>query len=198
MKKPRIYTYKITFEGTPFWYWGVHKEKKYGELYLGSPTTHKWAWDFYTPKIQILQEFPYTEQGWKDANSIEQRCIFPDLNNPLCLNESCNRVLSFKSLSLGGKKGSEILHSKYPGFASDNIRKTMEKHPHMKGQRWREGVAAAKIKNSKKVICIETQEVFESSLDVFRKTGISAAMVRKCCTGKSKMAGGFHWSHVSG
>jgi hypothetical protein len=46
----RIYTYKITFEEVPYYYWGSHKEKRYNEYYMGSPVTHKWCWDFYTPK----------------------------------------------------------------------------------------------------------------------------------------------------
>jgi hypothetical protein len=54
---PRIYTYKITFEEIPHWYWGVHKEKNYGEEYLGSPVTHAWMWEFYTPRVQLLEFF---------------------------------------------------------------------------------------------------------------------------------------------
>jgi hypothetical protein len=87
--QPRIYTYKITFEEIPHWYWGVHKEKKFEELYLGSPVTHKWMWEFYTPNIQILEFFPNTEEGWREACATEKRIISQDLNNPLCLNENC-------------------------------------------------------------------------------------------------------------
>ena len=105
MKSPRIYTYKVTFEEVPYWYWGVHKEKKYGETYLGSPKTHKWMWGFYTPNIQILEFFPYTSEGWKLANDVEDRLIMPDLNNPLCLNEGCNIYCSLEAARKGGKTG---------------------------------------------------------------------------------------------
>jgi len=103
--KPRIYTYKITFEEIPHWYWGVHKEKKFGEAYLGSPKTNKWMREFYTPKIQILEFFPFDEEGWKTANLLEDRLISPDLNNPLCLNESCGPKASLKIRSIAGKIG---------------------------------------------------------------------------------------------
>jgi hypothetical protein len=103
--QPRIYIYKVTFEDMPFWYWGVHKENVYGEIYLGSPKTNRQYWDFYTPQIQILQCFPYTEQGWKEAQLLEKRLIKPDLNNPLCLNEGCGCLLSYDSTSKGGKIG---------------------------------------------------------------------------------------------
>jgi hypothetical protein len=108
----RIYTYKITFEGTPFWYWGVHAEKEYNEEYWGSPVTNKWCWDMYTPEKQILEVFPHTDEGWKEANLVEDRLIRPDLNNPLCLNENCGGGYSLelmrKNSYLGGKKA----HSK--------------------------------------------------------------------------------------
>jgi hypothetical protein len=108
--QPRIYTYKITFEEIPHWYWGVHKEKKFGELYLGTPITHKWMWEFYTPKIQILEFFPFDEKGWMDANLVEDRLIRPDLNNALCLNEACGARFSLASAAKGGKEASRIVH----------------------------------------------------------------------------------------
>lgn len=108
--QPRIYTYKITFEETPDWYWGVHKEKVYGELYTGSPVAHAWKWDFYTPKVQICQLFPYSEEGWAEAHCVESQCIRPDLNNPLCLNEHCGGDISLEACRRGGKKGGTASH----------------------------------------------------------------------------------------
>jgi hypothetical protein len=105
--QPRIYTYKITFEEVPYWYWGVHKEKKFGEKYLGSPVTHRWMWEFYTPKIQILEFFPYTDEGWEEANLIEKRLILPDLDNPFCLNENCGGYFSLALLREACKKRHE-------------------------------------------------------------------------------------------
>ena len=61
-QSPRIYTYKITFEEVPYYYYGVHKEKIFEEEYWGSPVTNKWAWELYTPKKQILQFFDYTDE----------------------------------------------------------------------------------------------------------------------------------------
>jgi hypothetical protein len=110
--QPRIYTYKITFEEIPDWYWGVHKEKKYGEPYLGSPDTHAWKWEFYTPHLQICEVFPYTSEGWKKARETENRCILPDLNNPLCLNEHAGGFMSLEANSKGGKSA----HKKKDGL----------------------------------------------------------------------------------
>jgi hypothetical protein len=106
--EPRIYTYKITFEEVPYWYWGVHKEKEFGEEYWGSPTTNAWAWDLYTPKKQILELFPNTDEGWASANLLEDRLIKPDINNPFCLNESYGGFFSLKSLRKGAQSRNKL------------------------------------------------------------------------------------------
>ena len=88
--EPRIYTYKITFPNQGWWYWGVHKERKYGEDYWGSPSSHKDKWDWFEFEKQILEFF----DDYREANTVEQRLIKPDLNNPMCLNMSCGGSLS--------------------------------------------------------------------------------------------------------
>ena len=82
--EPRIYTYKITFPNQGWWYWGWHKEKKLGEDYFGSPKTHKDKWDWFEFEKQILEFF----DDKVEAQKVEKRLIRPDLNNPMCLNES--------------------------------------------------------------------------------------------------------------
>ncbi len=104
-QSPRIYLYKITFEEVPYYYYGVHKERKYNEYYMGSPITHKWMWDFYTPKKQILQLFDFIDKGWLEAKEVETRLIRPFYNtDKWCLNESCGGVISLDVLRETGKK----------------------------------------------------------------------------------------------
>ena len=102
--KPRIYLYRITFEGRPEWYWGIHKEKKFDEYYMGSPCTHKEFWKLYTPDKEILKTFDYSEEGWKEANLREKELIYPYLNDPLCLNEGCGGAYSISALSESAKR----------------------------------------------------------------------------------------------
>ena len=110
--EPRIYTYKTTFEEIPDWYWGAHKEIKYGEAYLGTPVTHKWKWEFYTPHLQICEVFPYTDEGWAQAREVEDSCILPDLNNPLCLNEHVGGFMSLEICRKAGKASHEEKNEK--------------------------------------------------------------------------------------
>lgn len=102
MYLPRIYTYKITFEEVLYYYYGVHKERKYGEYYMGSPVTHKWCWKFYTPKKQILEIFEFSDEGWLEANKVEKRLIRPVLNDKWCLNEC---VAGHSSISICRQNG---------------------------------------------------------------------------------------------
>jgi hypothetical protein len=103
-QSPRIYLYKITFEEVSYYYYGVHKEKKFGEYYMGSPETHKWMWDFYTPKKQILEIFDYTDEGWIKAQEVENRLIRLFFNtDEWCLNESCGGNISIEVMRKVGR-----------------------------------------------------------------------------------------------
>ena len=60
-------------------------------------------------------------------------------------------------------------------------------------------LAAAMKNNSnrnKRVLCVETGEIYPSIKEAERQTGISQGNISKCCNGKRKTAGGFHWEFV--
>ena len=101
-QSPRIYIYKITFIDTPYYYYGVHKEKRYNEEYWGSPVTHKWCWELYTPEKQILEIFDYTDDGYIKAQEVEKRIIKLFLNDKWSLNENCGGLVSIAGCRKGG------------------------------------------------------------------------------------------------
>ena len=106
--QPRIYTYKITFIDTPYYYYGVHKEKYFNEHYMGTPITNRWCWEFYEPKKQILQLFDYTDGGWIEAQKVEKRLIKPFYNtDKWCLNENCGGNFSILMCSKNGLQSKE-------------------------------------------------------------------------------------------
>ena len=49
---------------------------------------------------------------------------------------------------------------------------------------------------SRRVICVETQTIYDSLRDAYRNTGIKHGSISSVCLGKSKTAGGFHWEYV--
>jgi general stress protein YciG len=117
--QPRIYTYKITFEEVLYYYYGVHKEKYFNEEYWGSPVTHKWCWELYTPKKQILQLFDFTDEGWIEAQESEKRLIRPFFNtDKWCLNENCGGNYSLETRRKSSKKGVQRLKELGTGIYS--------------------------------------------------------------------------------
>ena len=126
-QSPRIYTYKITFQEVPYYYYGVHKEKKYNEEYWGSPETNKWCWELYTPKKQILEVFSFTDESWIEANKVEQRLIKPVYNtDKWCLNESCAGTISIKQARIAGRKGGQKITELKLGIHSLTKEETIE------------------------------------------------------------------------
>jgi hypothetical protein len=115
--QPRIYTYKITFEEVPYYYYGVKKEKYYNQEYWGSPITHKWCWELYTPKKQILEIFDYSDEGWIKAQEVEKRLIRPVFNtDKWCLNENCGGVISLDTMRKTGKRNGTKLYEEGRGI----------------------------------------------------------------------------------
>ena len=107
-QSPRIYVYKITFLEVLHYYYGYHKEKIFNEYYMGSPVTNKDFWEFYTPMKEIIKEFPFTDEGYKEAREFENSLIKPVYNtDPLCLNEHCGGMLSLDVCIKGGKKAGQ-------------------------------------------------------------------------------------------
>ena len=47
----------------------------------------------------------------------------------------------------------------------------------------------------KKVMCVETGEIFESVSSAARSVGTSSTLISSCAKGKSKTCQGFHWEY---
>lgn len=46
------------------------------------------------------------------------------------------------------------------------------------------------------VMCVETGEIFGCIRDAYRATNIHFSSISKCCVGKARSAGGYHWQYV--
>jgi hypothetical protein len=162
--QPRVYTYKITFEEVSYYYYGSHKERTFDEEYWGSPKTNKWCWELYTPKKQILEIFPYTDDGYIKAQKVEGRLIKPVYNtDKWCLNANCLGIFSIeqkRKAGLEAKKQKTGIHS----FTKERKRKVCA-NGGIKSYRLRLGVHSltskeksdiARKTNSQKWMCLET------------------------------------------
>ena len=127
-KSPRIYLYKITFEEVSYYYYGLHKEKKFDEYYMGSPITHKWVWDFYTPKKQIIELFEFSDKGYEEALEVEKRLIKPFYNtDKWCLNEHCGGKISLHIRRETGRKVGKKIYEEKKGIHSLSFEERSER-----------------------------------------------------------------------
>lgn len=63
--------------------------------------------------------------------------------------------------------------------------------------RWATLIENASNKNNvRKVLCVETNEIFSSLSEAERQTKISHENISKVCRGKRKTAGGYHWKYI--
>jgi hypothetical protein len=148
-QSPRIYTYKITFEEVPYYYYGVHKEKVFDEEYWGTPVSNKWCWELYTSKKQILEIFEFSDEGYIEAQKVEGRLIRAVFNtDKWCLNSNCLGVFSLEQKSKAGKIGGKIGGKK--NVESGNLRRAG-----LLGAK-KGGEITAKKLNSQKWLCLES------------------------------------------
>ena len=45
--------------------------------------------------------------------------------------------------------------------------------------------------------CVETNIEYGSILEAMRETGVDSTSISRCCRGKQKTAGGYHWVYVT-
>jgi len=49
--------------------------------------------------------------------------------------------------------------------------------------------------NARKIICLETKEIFSCAMDIERKYGYGHSNIAACCNGRYKYSHGFHWAY---
>lgn len=76
--------------------------------------------------------------------------------------------------------------------------KTKLRHDGMKGKKHSEKskmLMRKNIKTKRRIMCIETNTIFESINEAGRQTGIDYRNIHRCCN-NGKTAKGFHWKYV--
>lgn len=171
--KPRIYTYKITFPGQGWWYWGAHKESIYGEKYDGSPVTHAEKWECFEFEKQVLEFF----DDWETAWEVERRLIAPDLNNPLCLNAGNAGHFDLQALQTAGRnRAKKMWEAKSGAFFDPTLRAIAQRN--------------SREKRSQAVSLEKEGKVFS-----FTSRAEAAKLLGLCTSGLHRLAHGLQHSH---
>lgn len=68
---------------------------------------------------------------------------------------------------------------------------------HMRGRKldpvWCQHISDAQT-NKKKVICLETDDIYDSAVCASKQTGLDRAHIASCCKIHSRTIGGYHWA----
>lgn len=151
----------------------------------------KYGWE------NIKHEIVCTGLNKWQAGKVEQSLIkyFDSTNH----NKGYNHSIGGECGSLGVHPSAETLmklsivrKGKKP--SAECIRKSIEAH---KGKKISERTIRAMTEaTSKKVLCVETGEVYKSISEAGRQSGISFKAISNVLRGKSKTSGGYHWKYA--
>lgn len=54
----------------------------------------------------------------------------------------------------------------------------------------------AKLKSKRKILCIELDKAYKSTVQASKDLHIDSSSIAKCCRGERKTAGGYHWKYI--
>lgn len=133
------------------------------------------------------QIIPITEEQLAQINS--------DIKPVIAKNIFTGKEIRFNSI----KEGADFIRG-IVGVSEETvyqaIKETIGKNYGRYGFKWRYEEILTVRENGKRVRCIETGEVFDSTRQAERETGADHSSISKCCSGKRKMCGGYTWEYV--
>jgi hypothetical protein len=176
------HTYKVTFPGMPWYYWGVHTDN--GKPYFGSPATHKWVWDFYECEVQILEWF----ESRREAEEAEDRLIKHFIRDPNCLNEHWGMHFPLAEPEERSRRSKKAWNSTSEKDKQEKLKRSLEAQPRqLRSEHGKRGGESSVEKVAKKVEVIYPngeKETFRSMTKAAEATGTTRPTVRNCCIGK--------------
>lgn len=78
----------------------------------------------------------------------------------------------------------------------DNRLVNLEWTTHLENVQYGTGIKRRIEAQSKKILCVELNEVFDSVKDASEKMNVNYGNLTSCCNGKLKTVGGYHWKYV--
>lgn len=176
------YTYKVTFPGMPWYYWGVHTENR--KPYFGSPSTHKRVWKLYECEVQILEWF----ENRLEAERVEDRLIKHFIKDPNCLNEHWGMHFPPVSPEERSKRSKKAWESTSEEDKKEKVRRSLEAQPsHLRSEHGKRGGESSVEKVAKKVEVTHPDgkvEIFRSMTKAAEATGTTRTTVYNCCLGR--------------
>lgn len=162
-------------------YIGITEQKPEDRWKKGTgykPTSHfrnaidKYGWDSFE-HIILFDNLSREEAALKERELIAQY-------------KTTNREYGYNN-SDGGELGFHYTHSEESKKKMSEKAKAREVNT--------KAIEAMKARNSRAVVCIETQQVYESASEAARQLGIKNH-ISECCRGTRKTCAGYHWQYA--
>ncbi len=175
---------------------------KNGKIYIGQSVniSHRWACHLYDLRHNRHGN-PYLQRAYnKDPDSfvfeIICQCEEKDLNEIeaalIKKYNTTNDKFGYNISNGGDGQGSmsestkaKLSAAKMGNKSMCGVRLTDE---------WKKHLSEAQP-HKRKIICVETQVVYDSGHDAAQKTGVNRSHIVSCCTKHKKSAGGYHWAY---
>lgn len=150
----------------------------------------KYGWDNFAHYI-LYEQLTKQEAEYKEIELIKKynsHCskygynVLDDINK-----HKTERNLSKK------RKRIEVKESTKEKLRKANLGKHLSEKSKQKLSKLRKGKPNLKI--MKKVICVETNIIYDGLIIAYKETGIKDKNIQSVCSGRSKTAGGYHWRY---
>lgn len=153
-------------------------------------------------EIKLINDYDTTnpskgyniEKGGSGANRITDETrnkIRHALKGHICSEETRLKI----SIANTGKRNP----NKGKRMTAELVEKNRISHlgqiPWNKGRPWSESERAKC--NGKAVVCVETGTIFSTAHNAGRALKIDFSSINKCCRGRAKTAGGYHWKYLT-
>lgn len=151
-----------------------HTNKINGMRYIGQTHDCKRRWFPSNYKGCVKFYYAIQKYGWKNFEH-------EILEDNLTLDEANKREEYYIKLYNTIENGYNLKSGGFNNELSEESRKKI----------------SDKILTKKQIICVETQVVYSSALQIERELGYANSNIIACCKGKLHTAYGFHWSYYN-
>ena len=155
--------------------------KKFHDCYGYGDNTKEQFEEWIGKPIELLKS-EYVEPKDCEIYCIEENKIYTI--DEFCKEKEVNRqnvrqVCNLNNVNIKAIKGYHILYKKdYEKMTKDEIEKYLEHG------------------TKRKIICIETNKIYDSIIEASKDVKISNGVINACCRGKIHTASGFHWKYL--
>ena len=175
----------------------AHINKKNGKMYIGITNNVKHRWGISGCHYKDSPKFwaAICKYGW---DGFEHKILIDSIDRETARDLEKEYIQTFDSINNGYNisPGGDIPpvfygkdnHNYGSHFSDETRRKMSENHADF---------SKGKHPRAKKVICVETEQIFETITEAAKYANISRSCIRDVCENRQDMSAGYHWRYCN-